>query len=91
VIQNAAAGDVERGVARAEAGDDDVASRQSEGSRVWRQCVVVVFSGRAPRGGRGSMEWSGTVEFQQASNQGGGEAAERSAGFGGVLGRTEGM
>jgi hypothetical protein len=90
VRRNVGADDVERGVARAEAGDDDAASRQSVGARVWRRCmvVVVVFSGRAPRGGRGPVEWSGAMELQQASNQGGDRA---SAGFGGALGRTEGM
>jgi hypothetical protein len=80
VRRNVGADDVERGVARAEAGDDDAASRQSVGARVWRRCMVVVFSGRAPRGGRGPVEWSGAVELQQASNQGGGEAARRQSG-----------
>ena len=78
--RNAAAGDVERGAVRAKAGDDDAAARRSEGARVWRRCVmVVVFSGRAPRGGRRPVEWSGAgaLELQQASNQGGGEAADR--------------
>jgi hypothetical protein len=39
------------------------------------------------------MEWSGVVELQQASSQskGGSEVAKQSAGFGGALGRTEGM
>ena len=48
--RNAAAGAVERGASRAEAGDDDAAARRSEGARVWRRRhmagLVVVFSGR---------------------------------------------
>jgi hypothetical protein len=92
VCRNAATDDAERGVARAKARDDDAAAWQREGARVWRRCVVVVvvFSGRAPCGGRaqwsGVGRWSCSKPGAQAK-----EAAERSAGFGGALGRTEGV
>jgi hypothetical protein len=60
VRRNAATGTVDKGTARAEAGDDDAAARRSEGARVWRRrhmAGVVVFSGRpSRRWGR----WSGS-------------------------------